>query len=380
MINPYYLLTEDQLGLQEMVRDFARKELAPVVKECDEQSRFPMEVYKKLCKLGVNGMFVPEKYGGSDLDVMTICVIREELSKVDPGFCVALGSNGLAFMPVRLAGTDEQIKLFSDTIMNGGFCAYALTEPAGGSDAGHPMTTAVKKDSGWVINGRKCFISNGPLADLYVVFAATDKSLGTKGVTAFIVERGRDGVSVGKHEDKMGIRSSETCDVVFDDVSVPADHMLGKENEGFRLAMQTLNRTRPLGASSAVGIMQACVDISTEYAKTRVVFGKPIAKMQAIQFMLADMEMKTIASRQMTYYAARLVDGGIVDPGIGASTKCFVSDNAVAVATDAIQVLGGYGYSRDYPVEKLLRDAKIFQIFEGTNQIQRVSISAAMLK
>lgn len=380
MVNPYYLLTEDQRSIQQLVRDFCEHELKPVVKECDEQSRFPMEVYQKLCELGINGMSVPEELGGLGLDTKTVCVIREEISKVDPGFCIGLGSTGLAFTPVKLAGTPEQQKLFADYILDGRLAGYCLTEAAGGSDAGHPLTTARKVGGEWVINGSKCFITNGPIASVYTVFAATDKSKGSAGVTAFIVERDREGVSVGGHEDKMGIRTSETSDVIFEEVRVPADHMLGAEGEGFKLAMATLNRTRPLGASSAVGIMQACLDHAVKYVKERVVFGRPISKFQSIQFMLADMEMKTLASRQMCWYAADLVDRGIVDAEVGASTKCFISDLAQSVTTDAVQILGGYGYSRDYPVEKLMRDAKIWQIFEGTNQIQRVTIAGALLK
>lgn len=380
MINPYHLLTEDQISIRELVRDFCEHELKPVVKECDEQGRFPMDVYHKLCDLGINGMFIPEDCGGLGLDTKTICIIREEIGKVDPGFCIGLGSSGLAFTPVKIAGTHEQQQLFSDFILNGGLAGYCLTEAAGGSDAGHPRTSAKKVGDEWVINGSKSFITNGPLASVYTVFAATDKSLGPKGITAFIVERDREGVSVGKHEDKMGIRTSETSEVVFDEVHVPLDHMLGKENEGFKLAMATLNRTRPLGVSTLVGAMQASVDHATAYAKERNVFGKTISNFQGIQFMLADMQMKTIAARQMCWYAADLVDAGIIDPGVGASTKCFVSDLAQTVVTDAVQILGGYGYSREYPVEKLMRDAKIWQIFEGTNQIQRITIAKEMLR
>lgn len=376
----YYLLNEDQQAIQSMVREFARKELAPVVKECDEKSVFPMEVYKKICDMGINSMFIPEEYGGMGLDTLTCCLIREELGKVDAGFTIGVGANGLAFTPVALAGTEAQKKWAADFIVNGGFGSYCLTEPDGGSDAAHALTTAVKKGDEWVINGRKCFITNGPLASFYVVFAATDKTLGAKGQTAFFVERDRPGVSVGKHEDKFGIRSSETSDVVFDDVVVPADHMLGAEGQGFKLAMATLNRTRPGGSATAVGIMQHCIDLCIEYAKQRVVFGRPIAKQQAIQFMIADMEIKTQAARQMAWYSARLADAGISDALVGACTKCFCGDSAVEIATNAVQVFGGYGYSREYPVEKLLRDAKIYQIFEGTNQIQRVTIAGNLLR
>lgn len=379
-MNPYYMLTEDQLSIQALVHDFCERELKPVVKECDEYSRFPMEVYAKICDLGINAMFIPEELGGLGLDTKTICIIREEISKYDPGFCIGVGASGLAFTPVRLAGTKAQQQLYADHILNGELAGYCLTEAAGGSDAAHARTTAVKVGNEWVINGTKSFITNGPNAGIYTVFAATDKSKGAAGMTAFIVERDREGVSVGKHEDKMGIRSSETSEVIFQDVHVPADHMLGAENEGFKLAMATLNRTRPLGASSAVGIMQACLDYCVDYAKERVVFGKPIAKFQNTQFVLADMAMKTIAARQMCWYSAELVDSGIIDPVVGSSTKCFISDLAQTVTTNAVQIMGGYGYSREYPVEKLMRDAKIWQIFEGTNEIQRITIAKELLK
>lgn len=370
-----YNLTDLQLELKEMVRDFAKKELEPIVAEYDVSGEYPMHVYEKVAEMGINTMFIPEEYGGMGLDTKTCCVIREELGRVDVGFTISVGSNGLALTPVLLAGTEEQKKMFSQYIVDGGFAAYALTEPDGGSDAAHARTKAVKKGNDWVINGRKCFITNGPLASVYTVFCATED-----GMTAFIVERDREGVSVGAHENKMGIRLSQTSDVVFDDVVVPDDHRLGAVGQGFKLAMNTLNRTRPGGSATVVGLMQHCVDLCVDYAKTRVVFGKPIAKFQAIQFMIADMQMKTMASRLMAYHAAELIDRGIADPMVGACTKCFCGDNAVEIATNAIQVHGGYGYSRDYPVEKLLRDAKIYQIFEGTNQIQRMTIAANLLK
>ena len=375
-----YNLTDEQIGLQEMTRDFALKALAPVVADCDIAGEFPMDVYKKAWEMGITTMFIPEEYGGMGLDCKTTCLIREELGRVDVGFAVGVGSNGLAYTPVSLAGTEEQKKLAAGFIVDGGFGAYCLTEPDGGSDAGHPRTKAQKVGDEWVINGRKCFITNGPLANFYVVFASTDPSQGSRGVTAFLVERDREGVSVGAHENKMGIRLSQTSDVVFDDVRVPADHMLGAEGKGFKLAMSTLNRTRPGGSATVVGLMQHCIDLCVDYAKTRVVFGAPIAKQQAVQFMIADMEMKTEASRLMAYHAAECIDRGIANPVVGASTKCFCGDSAVEIALNAIQVHGGYGYSRDYPVEKLLRDAKIYQIFEGTNQIQRVTIAGNLLK
>ncbi|MCI8741384.1 MAG: acyl-CoA dehydrogenase [Lachnospiraceae bacterium] len=376
----FYNLTEDQLSLQEMVRDFARKELAPVVAECDVKGEFPMDVYKKIVEIGVNAMFIPEELGGLGLDQKTICVIREELGRVDTGFAITVGSSALAYTPVSLAGTEAQKKMIAEHIVNGGFAAYALTEPDGGSDAGHPHTTARKAGDEWVINGRKCFITNAPFANIFVVFACTDPTQGSRGVTAFLVERDREGVSIGAHENKMGIRLSQTSDVVFDDVHVPADHMLGAEGAGFKIAMNTLNITRPAGSATVVGLMQNCVDLCVKYAKERVVFGKPISKFQAVQFMIADMQTKTMAARLMVHHAADCIDRGIASPVVGACTKCYCGDAAVEVASDAIQVYGGYGYSRDYPVEKLLRDAKIYQIFEGTNQIQRMTIAGNLLK
>lgn len=231
-----------------------------------------------------------------------------------------------------------------------------------------------------MLNGSKAFISNGDIADVYTVFAMTDKSKGVKGISAFMVDRNTPGFSIGTHENKMGIRSSHTCSLYFDEMAIPEENLIGKEGEGFKIAMNTLNRTRVSGASGCVGIMQRAVEEAVAYSKEREVFGKPICKHQGIAFMLADMEIKTQAARQMVRYAARTFDAGIIDPMVGSCSKTFVSDNAVQVCLDAIQVLGGYGYSREYPVEKLLRDAKSYQITEGTNQIQRVTISGNMLK
>lgn len=376
-----YLLTQDQLDLKQLAREFAENELQPVVRQCDIDGTFPMEVYKKAHEIGLSAaMFVPEEYGGLGLDILTACIIREELARIDAGFQVTIGSCGLSFTPLLLVGTDKQKKIAADILVNGGFGSYALTEPDGGSDAAHPSTTAVKVGDEWVINGRKCFITNAPLASYFIVFAATDKTAGPAGVTAFLVEREREGVSIGRHEDKIGIRLSQTSDVIFDNVHVPADHMIGQEGKGFKLAMSTLNLTRPGGSSAAVGIMQRCIDECIKYSKERVVFGKPISKQQAVAFMIADMEIKTQVARQMVHYCARTAQSGVSDRLIGAAAKCFCGDSVVEIATNAVQVFGGYGYSRDYPVEKLMRDAKIYQIFEGTCQIQRLTISGILLK
>lgn len=305
----------------------------------------------------------------------------EELARADAGFAVAVGACDLAMVPVLMAGTEEQKHKFADRLLAGKAAAFCLTEAEAGSDAAALRTTAIKDGEDYVINGSKCFITNGGIADIYTVFATVDPSLGARGITAFIVERERKGVSVGKEEDKMGIRLSNTTEVIFQDVRVPASNIVGNVGQGMKIALETLDRTRGTDApAGALGIAQACIDHALAYAKERKTFGRPIVKNQGIQFMLADMEIQTQAARQMIRSTARMIDQGIVDSKITAATKAFASDIAVQVALDAIQILGGYGYSREYPVEKLLRDAKIYQIFEGTNQVQRMVIANAMVK
>jgi len=379
-MSKYYLLTEEQKELQSLVREFAQNEIAPHAAEWDRNGEIPREYLEKGFEIGLHLTGIPEKYGGMGLDAVTRCIIREELGKADAGYSITMGASILGYLPLEIAGNEEQIKKYVDIIKQRNFSAFCLTEPTGGSDAGMMMTTAKKVGDEYVINGRKCFITNGALASVYTVFAVTDKSKGVKGISAFIVERDRKGVSVGKKEDKMGIRSSVTTDVLFEEVRVPAKNLIGEEGKGFKIAMQTLDRTRAEGSATVVGICQAAIDHCVKYAKERVVFGKPIAHHQAVAFMLADMEIQTQAARQLVLYTARLLDNGIVDGMVSACAKTFVSDTAVKVTTDAVQVLGGYGYCKDYPVEKLMRDAKIFQIVEGTNQIQRIVISGNMIK
>lgn len=379
-MHPYYLLTEDQKELQMLARDFAQKDIAPYAQEWDRASELPKDVLNKAYEMGLHIMGIPEKFGGLGLDVTTRCIIREELGKADAGFAITIGASILGYKPLEIAGTEEQIKRFADLTLDGNLSAFCLTEASGGSDAAQTKTTAQKVGDEYILNGSKCFITNGGIAGVYTVFAATDKSKGVKGLSAFMVERDTPGISVGKEEDKMGIRTSNTTDVIFEDVKIPAANLIGREGDGFKIAMQTLDRTRPEGSATAVGICQAAIDHSVKYAKERSVFGKPIAKHQAISFMLADMEIQTEAARQMVLYAARLADNGIYDSRVSACAKTFCADTAVKVTTDAVQILGGYGYCKDYPVEKLMRDAKIYQIFEGTNQIQRIVISGNMLK
>ncbi len=373
-----YILNEEQQEMVALAKEFAEKTLKPVVAECDKTGEPPMDVYQQAMEIGFHILEVPEEYGGLGMNYQAIYAVFEELAKVDAGFATGLMASSLALKPVLIGGSDEQKNYFSSFITGergNGFAAFCLTEADAGSDAAAGKTTAVKDGDEYIINGTKCFITNGGFAQVYVVFAITDKEKGVKGISAFIVERDRAGVTVGKEEDKMGIRLSNTTEVVFTDVRVPADHLLGKEGEGFKLAMKTLDLARPGVAAIAVGIAQRATDEAVEYAKTRKTFGKPIIRHQALAFKLADMEISTSTARSAVINAVNAYYSGKPFSKEAAIAKCYASDISVQVALDAIQILGGYGYSREYPVEKLLRDAKIMQIFEGTNEIQRIVIS-----
>ena len=373
------MLNEEQQSLVEMAAKFCEKEVKPYVAEWDREGVFPLETYKKAMELGYHCLEIPEEYGGGGIDYVTVAAIMEEFAKYDLGFATTLMGTTLSLKPVLMHGTPEQKKMYADIIVGGGLGAFALTEADAGSDAAAIRTTATRDGDEYVINGTKCFITNSTYADIFVVFASTDREAGVKGLSAFIVERNRDGFSVDKHEDKMGIRTSNTASLVFDNVRIPADHLLGKEGEGFKYAMQTLDLARPFVGASAVGVAQRAVDEAGIYAKQRVCFGKPIAKLQAIQFMLADMEIGVETARQMIIHSLQLAEAKKPYSREAAIAKCYAADVAYKNAGDAIQILGGYGYSREYPVEKLLRDAKILQIYEGTNQVQRVVISGQVL-
>ena len=375
-----YILTPEMEELRNMVRDFAESEVKEQCKEYDVTGEFPMELYKKAFEMQLHLMEIPTEFGGLGLDYVSCAAIYEELAKADAGFATTIMANCLALKPVLIAGTPEQIKLFSDIILPGGFGAFGLTEPSAGSDAANTKTTAVKDGDEWVLNGSKCFITNAAYADIFVIFAMTNKEAGVKGISAFIVEKSRGGITIGKEENKMGIRTSNTADVFLDNVRVPADHLLGKEGKGFVIAMQTLDLARPFVGIGAVGIAQRALDEAIAYAKERVTFGKPIIKNQALQFMMADMDIKIETSRQMCVHTLELAMAKKPYSREAAIAKCYASDSAMSVTTDAVQILGGYGYSREYPVEKLMRDAKIFQIFEGTNQVQRIVISGALMR
>ena len=370
-----YIISEDAQELLKDVHEFCENEVKEQAREYDITGEWPREIYEKAIEMQLHMMDVPEEYGGLGLDHMDQAAIVEEIAKADAGVAVTLNGNGLALKPVLIAGTEEQKRKCSDIIVNGGWGAFALTEPNAGCDAAAGKTTAVREGDEYVLNGRKCFITNASIADFFVVTAMTDKTKGTKGMSAFLVYKGTPGLSVGNHENKMGVRCSTTSDLLLEDVRIPAQNRLGEEGTGFITAMKTLDLARTWCAVIAVGVAQRCIDEAVAYAKQRVQFGRPIAKLQGIQFKIADMEIRTEASRQLIAHAIRLADMGRPFSKESAEAKCFSGDSVMQTAIDAVQILGGYGYSREYPVEKLMRDAKIFQIFEGTNEIQRVVIS-----
>ncbi len=375
-----YILTEEGKELVETVRDFCEKEVKEQCKAFDESGEFPEEICRMGSEMGLNALEVPVEYGGAGIDAITCAAICEEMARADAGFFTTMSATGLALRPVLIAGNDEQKKWACDIVLKGGQAAFGLTEPMAGSDSSNTKTTADKDGDEYVLNGRKCFITNGGIADFYVIFAMTNKAKGVRGISAFIVPKGTQGLSTGNHENKMGIRTSSTTDVVMEDVRVPASALLGKEGMGFMIAMKTLDESRAYVGAGAVGIAQRAIDEAVKYSKQRVTFGKPISNHQAIQFMLADMDIKTSTARSMVAEAVLRQERKLPYAKESAIAKCYAGDIAVQVALDAIQILGGYGYSREYPVEKLLRDAKIFQIYEGTNQIQRMVIAKNVIK
>lgn len=375
------ILTEEQQGLKEMIRDFMEKRIKPEIGKYDVSGEFPVELYNEAFEMGLHCLNVPEAFGGAGLDYTTMAVVLEEMGRVDPGFAITMLSNGLTLTDVLVGGNDEQKQRAADIIIPGGYGCFAMTEANAGSDPAGLCTTAVQDGDEWILNGSKCFATNGGYADLFVVIATVDKSLGSKGTVAFMVEGKTPGLTIGQHEDKMGLRLSNTVSFYLDNVRVPAANMLGKVGDGLKIALHGLDVGRLFNAAIAVGIAQHAIEEATAYAKVREQFGKPIIKQQMIQQILADMQMNTEAARCMVHNTMGLLDAGVQKVTMEASCcKAFCGDNAVKCATDAVQVLGGYGYSKEYPVEKIMRDSKIFQIFEGTNQIQRIVISREMAK
>jgi acyl-CoA dehydrogenase len=368
-------LTDEQKMLQETAHDFAEKEIRSVAEEHDRDGTFPTEVINKAWEIGLMNTTVPEEYGGPGLDHLSGVLLEEEFGWGCSGIATSIFANGLASAPLIIGGSDELKKEYLGRLIEEPkLAAFCLTEPDAGSDVSSMKTTAVKKGDKWVINGSKCFITNGSYADWYTVYAKTDPEAGHKGISAFIVPRDA-GVVVDKKEDKMGQRASDTAMISFSDCEIPEDHLLGEENKGFKLAMQTLDHTRPGVAAMAVGIGRAAMEHAVEYAKERIQFGVPIAMHQAIQFMIADMGTKIEAGRLMAWKSAVLMDEGKRNTLVASHAKRFAADSAMEIAVDAVQVYGGYGFIKDYPVEKLMRDAKIMQLYEGTSQIQRLVIA-----
>lgn len=374
-----YIISEDAKELLKDVKEFCQNEIVEQAKQYDITGEWPREIYEKAIEMQLHMMDIPEEYGGLGLSHIDQAAIVEQIAWADAGVAVTLNGNGLALKPVLVAGSEEQKQKCCDIIANGGWGAFALTEPDAGCDAANGKTTAVREGNEYVLNGRKCFITNASVADFFVVTAMTNRTMGTHGMSAFLVYKGTPGLSVGRHENKMGVRCSTTSDLVLDNVRIPVENRLGEEGTGFATAMKTLDLARTWCAVIGVGLAQRCIDEAAAYSKQRVQFGKPICRHQAIEFKLADMEIRTEASRQLCAHAITLADMGMPFSKESAAAKCFTGDSVVQTALDAVQILGGYGYSREYPVEKLLRDAKIFQIFEGTNEIQRMVVGRAVI-
>ncbi|MCX2839902.1 acyl-CoA dehydrogenase [Cytobacillus gottheilii] len=372
-----FKLSEEHEMIRKMVRDFARNEVAPTAAERDEEERFDRELFDKMAELGLTGIPWPEEYGGIGSDYLAYCIAVEELSRVCASTGVTLSAHtSLAGWPIYTFGNEEQKQKYLKPMALGEkIGAYGLTEPGSGSDAGGMKTTARLEGDHYVLNGSKIFITNGGIADIYVVFALTSPEEKQRGTTAFIVEAGFEGFSVGKKEKKLGIRSSPTTEIMFEDCKVPIENVLGNVGEGFKIAMKTLDGGRNGIAAQAVGIAQGALDAASDYAKERQQFGKPIAAQQGIGFKLADMATGIEAARLLTYQAAWLESAGLPYGKESAMSKLFAGDTAMKVTTDAVQIFGGYGYTKDYPAERYMRDAKITQIYEGTQEIQRLVIS-----
>jgi acyl-CoA dehydrogenase len=374
-----FTLTDEQKALREMAHDFAEKEIRPVAWEYDKDGTWPEDVLRKAFDLGLMNSHVPEEYGGPGANYLEGCLIEEELSWGCSGIGTSLGANGLALAPLAIGGSEELKKqVFGHITSEYTLASFCLTEPDAGSDVSGMRTTAKKVGDKYVLNGSKCFITNGSHASYYTVYAKTDKEAGHRGISAFIVPRDET-VTVDKKEDKMGQRASNTATITFNDTEVPAANLIGEENKGFKLAMMTLDRTRPGVAAMATGIARAAMEFAIDYSKQRVQFGVPIAMHQAIQFMIADMATKVHLSRLATWNSAVLLDQGRRNTIESSHAKRFAADTAMEVTTDAVQVYGGYGFIKEYPVEKLMRDAKIMQLYEGTAQIQRLVIARETL-
>ncbi|HVO39132.1 MAG TPA: acyl-CoA dehydrogenase family protein [Spirochaetia bacterium] len=377
-----YFLTDEQKMIRDLAAQVAREKIAPIAAELDESGEFPWDVVQTLAKADLFRVFVPTEYDGLGGGIFEMCLVVEELSRACGGIALSYAASGLGTIPIILFGSDEQKKKYLPRLAAGEIlAAFGLTEPGAGSDAAGIKTTAKADNGSYVINGTKQWITNGGEASIYTVIALTDPARGVRGSSAILVDKGTPGFDFGKKENKMGIRASATRELVFQDCRVPRTNILGKEGMGFLVAMRTLDQSRPGVASQAVGIAQGALDKALDYSRERQQFGKAISSFQGIQFLLADMATQVEAARALTYAAARSIDAGDKDVSrMSAMAKVFASDTAMKVTTDAVQVFGGYGYMKEYPVEKMMRDAKITQIYEGTNQIQREVIALNLIK
>lgn len=374
-----FTLTDEQAAIRAQAREFAEKEIRPVAWECDEKGEMPMDVLKKAWDVGLMNTHVPEKFGGPAIDFLTGTILEEQLAWGCSGIATSLNCNGLATIPVQIAGSEAvQKELFEHLTSEFVLASFGLTEPGAGSDVAGMRTNAKKVGDKYVINGSKCFITNAGYSEYFTVFAKTDPEAGHRGVSAFLVKKD-DTITIDKKEDKMGQRASNTGTVTFNDTEVDAKYLLGEENGGFKVAMGTLDRTRPGVAAMATGISQAAFDMAKAYSLERIQFGVPIAMHQAIQFLLADMATKIEASRLLTWQSAKVLDDGKRNSLVSSHAKRFASDSAMEITTDAVQVHGGYGYIKEYKVEKFMRDAKLMQLYEGTSQIQRMVIAKDIL-
>jgi acyl-CoA dehydrogenase len=374
-------LSDEQRALVDVAKRFARERIIPVAAACDRESRFPKDVFEAAHELGLVNMTVPTEYGGAGMGELDNALIAEQLAYGCTGIQTSLLANSLALTPIKLGGNDAQKKKYLGMLTAEPlFASYCTTEPSGGSDVAGLKTTFKVHGDEYVLNGEKCWITNASFASFYVVFATSDPSKRHRGIAAFIVDRDSAGLRVGKHEDKLGQRASDTAAVHFEDVKVPKANLLAIEGEGFKLAMETFNQTRPDIGAMATGLMQRCLDESVAYAKERKTFGVPISEHQLVQAMLAEMAIGAEATRLLYQKAAWNLDNGVRDPIVSSYAKAFGADKAMQSAIDAVQVFGGNGYVKDYPPEKLMRDAKVLQIYEGTSQIQRLVIARALVK
>ncbi len=377
-----YLLTDEQKMIQELARKVAEEKIKPVAAKYDQSEEFPWDIMEILAKADLFAIFVPQEYGGTGGGILDLCIATEELSRACGGIAVCYAASALGTFPIILFGNEEQKKKYLPDLASGKKIAgFGITEPEAGSDASAIKTTAKKEGDYYVLNGLKHFITNGGDAQTYTVIVMTDKTKGARGASAFIVEKGTPGFTFGKKEEKLGIRASSTTELIFTDCKIPAENLLSKEGMGFIVTMKTFDMSRPGVAAQALGIAQGALDVAVKYSKERQQFGKSISSFQGIQWMLADMATQIEAARALVYSCAREIDAGVKDVGKdSAMAKMYASDVAMKVTTDAVQILGGYGYMKDYPAEKYMRDAKITQIYEGTNQIQRNIIALQLIK